>query len=114
MFLAGLPSDTCAQSTVDKAALFDQVFGAKEAAAKTYIPVEIMFDGREAGMTTIVMANDGTFVIEAEALIQVVAVAATQQTLTALRSLAEQAQLARPAQFSDLGIQMITTQRGSG
>ncbi len=44
--------------------LYEKVFGAQDPAAEVSIPVEVMFDGRESGVATLLLAADGSFRVE--------------------------------------------------
>ncbi len=104
--LLGIPLNANAASSADKSALFEQVFGPKDPAAETSIPVEMIFDGRETGLVTIVIANDGAFRVETAALIRAITTTATEQALAALRAFAAQSRLVRPDELGVLGIQL--------
>jgi len=104
--LCGFATSAHAEAPADKSALFDKVFGSKDATAETSIPVELMFDGRESGLATMLINNDGAFRVDIEALIQAVEAVATEQTLVALRAVAAESQLVRPDTVSELGIHL--------
>lgn len=86
--------------------MYEKVFGPQDPAAEVSIPVEVMFDGRESGLATLLLAADGSFRVETEALIAIVAAIANDKTLSALEALATASRLAPPTVFNALGLQL--------